>query len=114
MFLLLLLFEWTKVPWLNKPLLIFGKTPLFFYVLHIPLIHGAMALMLQIRGLPNDWLFEGSIKKPFPEVPVPEYGYDLSTVYFFWMLVVCLLFPLCKVFSNYRQNHPEKWWLSYL
>lgn len=114
MFLLLLLFEWTKVSWFNKPLLIFGKTPLFFYVLHIPLIHGAMALILQIRGLPNDWLFKGSLTKPFPEVPVPEYGYDLGTVYFFWMLVVCLLFPLCNVFSSYKQNHPEKWWLSYL
>jgi len=107
MFLLLLLFEWVKVPWFNKPLLIFGKTPLFFYVLHIPLIHGAMALILQIRGLPNDWLFEGSITKPFPEVPVPEYGYDLSTVYFFWLLVVCLLFPLCNVFSSYKRNYPE-------
>lgn len=42
------------------------------------------------------------------------YGFNLWVVYFVWIVVIILLYPLCKVFDNYKQSHKEKWWLSYL
>jgi hypothetical protein len=31
-----------------------------------------------------------------------------------WIVVILILFPLCKWYDNYKQSHKEKWWLSYL
>ena len=42
------------------------------------------------------------------------YGFNLITVYLVWILVIILLYPLCKKFDTYKQSHKEKWWLSYL
>jgi uncharacterized membrane protein len=42
------------------------------------------------------------------------YGFNLITVYIVWVLVIALLYPLCKKFDSYKQAHKEKWWLSYL
>ncbi len=42
------------------------------------------------------------------------YGFDLWVVYALWIAVILMLYPLCKKFDTYKQNHKEKWWLSYL
>jgi len=42
------------------------------------------------------------------------YGLNLWMVYLIWISVIILLYPLCKKFDKYKQNHKEKWWLSYL
>ncbi|MFT3704851.1 MAG: hypothetical protein QM802_20970 [Agriterribacter sp.] len=41
-------------------------------------------------------------------------GFSLPVVYLVWVLVVVLLYPLCKYYDRYKQAHKEKWWLSYL
>jgi hypothetical protein len=50
-------------------------------------------------------------------VVVPElkgFGFALWVVYLVWILVIALLYPLCKKFDVYKLHHKEKWWLSYL
>jgi hypothetical protein len=42
------------------------------------------------------------------------YGFSLAETYAVWILVVLLLYPLCKWYDKYKTNHKEKWWLSYL
>jgi hypothetical protein len=42
------------------------------------------------------------------------YGANLWVVYIVWISVILALYPLCKKFDTYKQNHKEKWWLSYL
>jgi hypothetical protein len=42
------------------------------------------------------------------------YGLSLAATYAVWIGVVLLLYPLCKWYDNYKMNHKEKWWLSYL
>src|SRR5207302_9765698 len=45
--------------WVAKVLTVFGRVPLFYYLLHFPLIHGiALVLALLLYGRP-DWLFGG-------------------------------------------------------
>jgi hypothetical protein len=45
---------------------------------------------------------------------IPGEGYGLPEVYLIWIVVILILFPLCKWYDNYKQSHKEKWWLSYL
>jgi hypothetical protein len=35
-------------------------------------------------------------------------------VYFVWIFVILLLYPICKWFDKYKLSHRDEWWLSYL
>jgi uncharacterized membrane protein len=113
MMLVLAFFESKKLILVKEPLLIFGRVPLFFYLIHLPLIHGTALAVTYFRGLPVDWLL-GRDLHAFPTIPAPEYGFNLSTVYFVWVVMILLLYPLCKLFSAYKYHHPEIRWLSYI
>jgi hypothetical protein len=110
---LLACFESQMLTLVNRPLLIFGRVPLFFYLIHLPLIHGAALAVTFLRGLPVDWLL-GRGTQAFPTIPAPEYGVNLPTVYLVWVLIILLLYPLCKNFSRYKHHHPETRWLGYI
>ena len=95
--------------WLAETLITIGRVPLFYYVLHIPLIH-MVALGVAIdTGFDTAWLFGG-----FPIFAKPEgYGLGLPGVYVLWLAVVVALIPLCRWFSGVKQRRDD-WWLSYL
>ena len=112
MMLLLALFEGDNRFLIKESLLIFGRVPLFFYLIHLPLIHGSAMALTYYRGLPIDWLL--GRQNDFPEIPAPEYGYNLATVYIVWLVMIVILYPLCSIFARYKFNHPENRWLSYL
>ena len=114
MFIGLALFESLKLQIIRQPLLIVGKAPLFFYLLHIYLIHGAALAVTHYRGLPVDWLLTGSAGTPYPAIPSPEYGYDLPTVYGVWLALLVLLYPFCNFFVQIKRQYPHIVWLSYL
>ncbi len=113
MMLLLAFFESQKLILVKEPLLMFGQVPLFFYLIHLPLIHGTALALTYFRGLPIDWQF-GRGRHAFPTIPTPEYGFNLPTVYCVWVVMILLLYPLCKNFSRFKLNHPEIRWLSYI
>jgi uncharacterized membrane protein len=98
---------------LTSRITIFGRVPMFFYLLHIPLIHGmavfAATLSHHSAGdMVNltDWVTASPQLK--------GYGFSLWIVYLVWIAAVLLLYPLCKRFSEYKRAHAgEKKWLSY-
>jgi hypothetical protein len=49
---------------------------------------------------------------PGPLFP-PDFGYPLSVTYAVWIVVVILLYPLCKWFAGLKARRRD-WWLSYL
>ena len=94
----------------SKPIIYIGRVPMFFYLLHIYLIHLLAMLAAKVTGF--DW---GDMVSQVPLTPVPKgYGFSLLVVYGVWIVVVLLLYPLCKWYDNYKSNNKEKWWLSYL
>jgi uncharacterized membrane protein len=104
--LLLVLFEtWRGA--LASVLEVFGRVPLFFYVLHIVLAHA-------LAGLVALWAGYGTsvLTGFFPDFP-PEWGYGLPMVYGVWLLVLALLYPLCRWFAEMKRRRSD-WWLSYL
>lgn len=91
---------------------VFGRVPFFYYIIHIFLIHIIAAFAAYFTGF--------GLKAMVLPVFITRvealkgYGFNLITVYLVWILVIILLYPLCKKFDNYKQSHKEKWWLSYL
>ena len=91
---------------------VIGRVPLFFYVLHIYLIHllGIIGVILT-GGSWKDMVLTGN---SFMTKSLISYGYDLYIVYPLWILVVVVLYPVCKRYNEYKINNRSKWWLSYL
>jgi len=98
--------------WL-RPALVFGKVPMFYYLLHIPLIHLLAVAVCYVRYGHVYWMFESPSLGQFPITPPPGWGYSLPIVYLVWMIIVVSLYPLCRWFAGVRQRRSDAW-LSYL
>ena len=97
----------------------FGRVPLFYYLLHLPLIH--------VLAIGADYLWYGYGNSPFkmdgPWVGAkvlkeqsdqyPDYGWSLPSVYLIWILVVLILYPFCWWFARVKQRYRNPL-LSYL
>lgn len=91
---------------------IYGRVPFFYYILHLYFIHLGAMLYSQLSGYGwHKLILEGWIT----ELPrMRGYGLALIWVYAIWIAIILLLYPFCKWFDSYKQNHKDKWWLSYL
>ena len=100
----------------TNPLVVFGRVPFFYFVLHFYLIH--------ILAVFASWLRYGESAARFTFSPLPSmggfrdlfpanYGYPLWVVYGVWILIVVLLYPLCRWFAQVKATR-RHWWLSYL
>lgn len=97
--------------WL-RPTLVFGKVPMFYYLVHIPLIHLIASAVCWARYGQVHWMFESSDLGSFPFTPPPAWGFSLAVVYLVWGVVVVTLYPLCRWFRGVRQRRSDPW-LSY-
>ena len=94
--------------WLGQMLTTFGRVPLFFYILHIPLIH-ALALVVSLvrEGSVNPWLFANH---PVDPGPAPEgYRWSLLLLYAVWVVAIGLLYFPCRWYSDYKAKGTAAW-----
>ena len=110
----LALFERVSGP-INRFFVTLGRVPLFYYLLHLVVIHGLAVVFAYARYGQADFMFR---TPPLPittaVLPFPEgYGYGLVTVYAIWVGIVVSLYPLCRWFANLKGRRREAW-LSYL
>lgn len=94
-----------------RALLVFGRVPLFFYLLQWPLAHGLAVLAGWGAGQPVSWLFLNMADR-FGNPPVGA-GFGLGVVYAAWGLSILILYPLCRWFAGVKRRRTE-WWLRYL
>jgi uncharacterized membrane protein len=94
---------------LTGPLIVFGRVPMFFYLLQWPVAHGVGLLASMLAGKP----FAHLIGAPIGNAPGPDAGFGLGTVYMFWIGGTLLLYPLCKWYANLKGTGRYPW-LSYL
>jgi uncharacterized membrane protein len=97
-----------------NPLMVFGRVPLFYFIIHLFVLHClTMPLALFRYGRAAFLLYPmpsmGGPAKLYP----PDYGYPLWVVYAMWVLVVAILYPLCLWFARIKERRKD-WWLSYL
>jgi uncharacterized membrane protein len=99
-----------------NPLVVFGRVPMFYFILHFYLIHVLAVLAAYLRYGSSAARF---VFNPLPSMGGPRelfpanFGYSLWTVYGVWLLVVVLLYPVCRWFANVKSRRRD-WWLSYL
>ena len=95
---------------LGRWTLVYGRVPLFYYVLHIFLIHLLAVAAALLFHQSADWLLHGAFwTAPNP----PGYGHGLPFVYAMWALVVVALYWPCAWFAALKARRKD-WWLSYL
>ncbi|MDY2586934.1 DUF1624 domain-containing protein [Winogradskyella aquimaris] len=91
---------------------VFGKVPFFYYILHLYVIHILALFLAWFTGF--GWR-KMIIKGWVTESPnLDGYGLNLVYVYLIWIVIILMLYPLCKKFGNYKLNNKDKKWLSYL
>jgi uncharacterized membrane protein len=115
-----------------KPVEVFGRVPMFYYIMHFFLIHIlAIAVFLIVRhktfadlnfhffaesggGKQSESQFGTipSLSGYFGGIPLSA-GYGLRWVYIAWTGIVLIMYPLCKKYNAYKSSHSH-WWLSYL
>jgi uncharacterized membrane protein len=96
---------------LGNALIVFGRVPLFFYLLQWLTAH-VIAIVLHFAfNKPVYWLFQTPIQW-FTNPPKGN-GFNLAVVYTSWLTGVLLLYPLCKWFAGMKKRRRD-WWLSYL
>jgi uncharacterized membrane protein len=92
--------------------LVFGRVPLFYYFLHVFVIHAfAIVGILIFGGNWHDMILDA---ESFSNGNLMSYGYSLFVVYLVWIGIVLLLYPFCKKYMVYKAVNKDKWWLSYL
>ena len=100
----------------SNPLVVFGRVPLFYFVIHFYAAHAAAALLALARYGTGALAF---IFQPVPSMGGPpelfpaQFGYDLWVVYLVWALLVLGLYPACRWFAAVKAKR-RSWWLSYL
>ncbi|GGD11248.1 DUF1624 domain-containing protein [Hyunsoonleella pacifica] len=93
-------------------LLVFGRVPLFYYFLHIVVLHVLAIVGILIFG--GDWENMILTNDVFRNAKLLDYGYSLFVVYLVWIGVVTLLYFPSRTYMRYKVNNRDKWWLSYL
>lgn len=97
---------------LHDALVIIGRVPMFFYIIHIYIIHLLATIAIMALGLsPKLMIIELFVTKT---EALQGYGFSLWVVYGVWLLLVIGLYPVCKWYWKYKSNNRDKWWLSYL
>ena len=80
-------------------LLVFGKVPMFFYLVHLPLIHiGAQIWAWERYGQLAGWGLSRA-KPPADYVP------DLALVYGMWAAYVIIMYAACRWYGGVKSRH---------
>ncbi|MDB4915355.1 MAG: hypothetical protein JWM95_2999 [Gemmatimonadetes bacterium] len=102
-----------STPRLLQPAIVYGRVPLFYYVVHFPLIHLLALATCYARYGTGHWMFESPDLAHYPFAAPPGWGYSLSVVYLVWALIVCAMYPLCRWYASIKSRSSNAW-LSYL
>lgn len=89
-------------------LMVYGRVPLFYYVLHIFVAHAVAVVIALVQG--------GELRR-IPVVNDPGsiptwYGVSLPGVYVAWALVVALMYIPCRWYAGLKARRND-WWLRY-
>lgn len=104
---LVLLAMWDRpTGWIGRRLEVFGRVPMFYYLIHAPLLHMAACIASAAYHGPEHWNIDGWN-------PPPVYGFGLPVVFAAWIGVVVLLYAPCRWFAGVKQRRKD-WWLGYL
>jgi uncharacterized membrane protein len=94
----------------GRMLVMFGRVPMFFYLVHIPLIHAtALAVNFLRHGSTGAELYARA-----PYVTMPEaQRWSLPLLYAVWLVDVAVLYLACRWFAGVKARRRDRW-LGYI
>ena len=93
-------------------LIVIGRVPMFFYIVHIYVIHLIALVAAYLTGFKlSDMVIDVWVTMQ-PELQ--GYGFGLWVVYLIWIILILALYPICSWYNQYKSNNRDKWWLGYL
>jgi len=92
--------------WFADALAIFGRVPMFYYLLHIPVIHATALFVWFLRdgSVHPEWFASA----PYVSVPEEE-SWGLPLLYLVFAVVVVLLYFPCRWFAGFKAHRPASW-----
>lgn len=98
-----------RAKWIN-PVMMYGKTPLFYFMGHFLVIHILTTLAFFATGHGVAEISDPN--SPFLFRPA-AFGFSIGITYLFWIAVVLLMYFPCKWYAKYKSTH-QYWWLQYI
>lgn len=98
-------FEW-QLHWLQ----IFGRVPMFFYMIHFPVINSMALLWFFIMDPARTMtgtLAQGQAMRF-------DFGFHSLGVVMWWALFLVVFYFLCVRYGQFKQNNPQWRWLRYV
>jgi uncharacterized membrane protein len=92
--------------WVAQVLTTFGRVPMFYYLLHIPLIHALALIVWLLRdGTAHSERFATA---PYVSIP-PDQRWGLPLLYAVWLVAVAILYPLCRWYARVKARRADGW-----
>ena len=88
--------------------IVFGRVPMFYYVLHVFVVHAVAVGLALAAHKPAPW-------QPlwfFTTIPA-NFGFSLWVVYLIWIAIIIALYPVCRWYADLKKRRKD-WWLGYL
>jgi uncharacterized membrane protein len=92
--------------WAGRALEIFGRVPMWYYLMHLLVIHLVALGVNAIRM--GTWTNEWFTTAPYAQIP-PEGTWNLGLLYLVWAVCVLVLYPLCKWYAERKRANPATW-----
>jgi hypothetical protein len=96
--------------WFGRMLAVFGRVPMFYYLLHIPLIHATALVVWLLRDgtAHSEWFATA----PYVSVP-PQQRWSLLLLYLVFAVDVAILYFPCRWFARVKSRQ-QGGWLKYI
>lgn len=90
---------------------VYGKVPLFYFLVHFFVIHLLLLGLMFFQGI--NWSEMDFVSGTFGRPKGVPTGIDLWLIYLIWIIVVVILYKPCVWYGRYKMTH-KQWWLKYL
>jgi uncharacterized membrane protein len=92
--------------WFSRMLQTFGRVPMFYYLMHIPLIHVSAMVVSLIRTGSVIPQLVGNFPLIPPQMP-PGYRWSLALLYLVWAICIAALYPACRWYGGLKARRKE-------
>ena len=89
----------------RNPLLVFGRVPLFYYIVHWYVLHLVALVMAWVRYGRFDFIFGYPPSLPISVGYPAGYGYSLWVVYVVWAAIVLGMYFVCRWFADVKARN---------
>ncbi len=92
--------------WWARALVIFGRVPMWYYLMHLAVIHTLSVFVM--RWTTGGFHYEWYATAPYAGVE-PDAQWPLGLLYVVWAVALAALYPLCRWYEAWKRNNPSAW-----